>query len=179
MHGEVEGLTPGNALIVDPNKPFRKLNAFGNSFLNRFVCTEHTGCTRIPISPVEGETWRWTEYERFWKKFYFTSPSSGGVWNGRGERRKQRNNWKWQFVLSLEFQESMPNIWDGCTFLICGKMEKRSDIARQGDESLYIFITVWCSGTMWELDKGGRASMGRQTNEVSRVKESLSKTLTC
>lgn len=38
MHGDVEGITPGNALIVDPNKPFRKLNAFGNTFLNRFQC---------------------------------------------------------------------------------------------------------------------------------------------
>ncbi|MGH0161500.1 UNVERIFIED_CONTAM: hypothetical protein FKN15_040997 [Acipenser sinensis] len=35
MHGEVEGLIPGNVLIVDPNKPFRKLNPFGNTFLNR------------------------------------------------------------------------------------------------------------------------------------------------
>ncbi len=35
MHGEVEGVIPGNALIVDPNKPFRKLNPFGNTFLNR------------------------------------------------------------------------------------------------------------------------------------------------
>ncbi|KAJ8266603.1 hypothetical protein GJAV_G00132390 [Gymnothorax javanicus] len=38
MHGESEGLVPGNALIVDPNKPFRKLNPFGNTFLNRFQC---------------------------------------------------------------------------------------------------------------------------------------------
>nr|XP_014352838.1 PREDICTED: EH domain-containing protein 3 [Latimeria chalumnae] len=35
MHGEVEGIIPGNALVVDPKKPFRKLNAFGNAFLNR------------------------------------------------------------------------------------------------------------------------------------------------
>lgn len=35
MHGEVENVIPGNALIVDPNKPFRKLNPFGNTFLNR------------------------------------------------------------------------------------------------------------------------------------------------
>lgn len=35
MHGEVESVIPGNALIVDPNKPFRKLNPFGNTFLNR------------------------------------------------------------------------------------------------------------------------------------------------
>ncbi|NXE57502.1 EHD2 protein, partial [Casuarius casuarius] len=38
MHGETEGITPGNALIVDPKKPFRKLNPFGNTFLNRFMC---------------------------------------------------------------------------------------------------------------------------------------------
>lgn len=35
MHGETEGTVPGNALIVDPEKPFRKLNPFGNTFLNR------------------------------------------------------------------------------------------------------------------------------------------------
>ncbi|XP_067170628.1 EH domain-containing protein 2 [Apteryx mantelli] len=38
MHGDTEGITPGNALIVDPKKPFRKLNPFGNTFLNRFMC---------------------------------------------------------------------------------------------------------------------------------------------
>ncbi|KAK1795769.1 hypothetical protein P4O66_008835 [Electrophorus voltai] len=37
MHGDIEGLIPGNALVVDPKKPFRKLNAFGNAFLNRQV----------------------------------------------------------------------------------------------------------------------------------------------
>lgn len=35
MHGDVPGVIPGNALVVDPNKPFRKLNPFGNTFLNR------------------------------------------------------------------------------------------------------------------------------------------------
>uniref|UniRef100_A0AAA9S2K2 EH domain containing 3 n=1 Tax=Bos taurus TaxID=9913 RepID=A0AAA9S2K2_BOVIN len=35
MQGEMEGIIPGNALVVDPKKPFRKLNAFGNAFLNR------------------------------------------------------------------------------------------------------------------------------------------------
>ncbi|KAK1171415.1 EH domain-containing protein 3-like isoform X1 [Acipenser oxyrinchus oxyrinchus] len=40
MHGDVEGIIPGNALVVDPKKPFRKLNAFGNAFLNRFVCAQ-------------------------------------------------------------------------------------------------------------------------------------------
>ncbi len=36
MYGDQEGLIPGNALVVDPKKPFRKLNAFGNAFLNRW-----------------------------------------------------------------------------------------------------------------------------------------------
>uniref|UniRef100_A0A8C5WLC1 EH domain-containing protein 1 n=1 Tax=Leptobrachium leishanense TaxID=445787 RepID=A0A8C5WLC1_9ANUR len=40
MHGPVEGVLPGNALVVDPNKPFRKLSAFGNAFLNRFMCAQ-------------------------------------------------------------------------------------------------------------------------------------------
>ncbi|XP_010868821.3 EH domain-containing protein 2 [Esox lucius] len=40
MHGEVEGLIPGNALSVDPRMPFRHLNSFGNTFLNRFQCAQ-------------------------------------------------------------------------------------------------------------------------------------------
>ncbi|XP_018409823.1 PREDICTED: EH domain-containing protein 1 isoform X1 [Nanorana parkeri] len=40
MHGPVEGVVPGNALVVDPKKPFRKLSAFGNAFLNRFMCAQ-------------------------------------------------------------------------------------------------------------------------------------------
>ncbi|XP_060249616.1 EH domain-containing protein 1-like isoform X3 [Ovis aries] len=35
MHGPTRGVVPGNALVVDPRRPFRKLNAFGNAFLNR------------------------------------------------------------------------------------------------------------------------------------------------
>uniref|UniRef100_A0A8V5GML2 Uncharacterized protein n=1 Tax=Melopsittacus undulatus TaxID=13146 RepID=A0A8V5GML2_MELUD len=40
MHGDTEGIIPGNALVVDPNKPFRKLHPFGNAFLNRFHCAQ-------------------------------------------------------------------------------------------------------------------------------------------
>ncbi|XP_041044382.1 EH domain-containing protein 3 [Carcharodon carcharias] len=40
MNGDVEGMIPGNALVVDPKRPFRKLNAFGNAFLNRFMCAQ-------------------------------------------------------------------------------------------------------------------------------------------
>ena len=35
MHGPTEGVVPGNAPVVYPRRPFRKLNAFGNAFLNR------------------------------------------------------------------------------------------------------------------------------------------------
>nr|XP_034953288.1 EH domain-containing protein 4 [Zootoca vivipara] len=37
MHGDTEGSIPGNALVVDPKKPFRKLSRFGNAFLNSNV----------------------------------------------------------------------------------------------------------------------------------------------
>lgn len=40
MHGEVDGTIPGNALVVDPKKPFRPLSKFGNAFLNRFQCSQ-------------------------------------------------------------------------------------------------------------------------------------------
>ncbi|XP_032533385.1 EH domain-containing protein 2-like, partial [Chiroxiphia lanceolata] len=40
MHGDTPELIPGNALVVDPKKPFRKLSPFGNGFLNRFVCAQ-------------------------------------------------------------------------------------------------------------------------------------------
>lgn len=38
MYGDVEGIIPGNALTMDPKKPFRHLDPFGNAFLNRWYC---------------------------------------------------------------------------------------------------------------------------------------------
>lgn len=40
MYGSQEGIIPGNALVVDPKKQYRPLAKFGNSFLNRFQCSQ-------------------------------------------------------------------------------------------------------------------------------------------
>ncbi|XP_026104593.1 EH domain-containing protein 3-like, partial [Carassius auratus] len=53
MYGEQEGLIPGNALVVDPKKPFRKLNAFGNAFLNRFICAQMPNPVLDSISIID------------------------------------------------------------------------------------------------------------------------------
>ncbi|KAK2848188.1 hypothetical protein Q7C36_009870 [Tachysurus vachellii] len=53
MHNDMEGIIPGNALIVDPNKPFRKLNPFGNSFLNRFQCAQMPNQVLESISIID------------------------------------------------------------------------------------------------------------------------------
>ena len=39
MHGDQDGIVPGNALVVDPSKQFHPLTKFGNAFLNRFQCS--------------------------------------------------------------------------------------------------------------------------------------------
>ncbi|KAJ8287364.1 hypothetical protein COCON_G00000230 [Conger conger] len=53
MYGENEGVIPGNALVVDPRKPFRKLNAFGNAFLNRFICSQMPNQVLQSISVID------------------------------------------------------------------------------------------------------------------------------
>ncbi|KAL6463471.1 hypothetical protein MHYP_G00278620 [Metynnis hypsauchen] len=53
MHGDIQGVIPGNALVVDPNKPFRKLNPFGNTFLNRFRCVHFPSQVLESISIID------------------------------------------------------------------------------------------------------------------------------
>ncbi|CAG0883341.1 unnamed protein product [Cyprideis torosa] len=38
-YSDQEGTVPGNATVVDANRPFRPLAKFGNAFLNRFRCS--------------------------------------------------------------------------------------------------------------------------------------------
>lgn len=40
VHGNHDRVIPGNALVVDSQRSFRSLSAFGNAFLNRFSCAE-------------------------------------------------------------------------------------------------------------------------------------------
>lgn len=53
MHGETDGVIPGNALVVDPKKPFRPLSKFGNAFLNRFQCSQVNSSVLKGISIID------------------------------------------------------------------------------------------------------------------------------
>ncbi|KAI4483702.1 hypothetical protein M0804_007962 [Polistes exclamans] len=53
MYDEKEGVIPGNALVVDPNKQFRPLSKFGNAFLNRFQCSTVSSPVLKGISIVD------------------------------------------------------------------------------------------------------------------------------
>ncbi|XP_047741072.1 EH domain-containing protein 3-like [Hyalella azteca] len=39
-YNHTEGIIPGNALVVDPKRPFKALSKYGNTFLNRFQCSQ-------------------------------------------------------------------------------------------------------------------------------------------
>ncbi|NXL70358.1 EHD2 protein, partial [Leptocoma aspasia] len=54
MHGRDGDVIPGNVLVVDPQKPFRNLAAFGNGFLNRIFHWNFTISYPVfsPIFPI-------------------------------------------------------------------------------------------------------------------------------
>lgn len=53
MHGDTDGVIPGNALVVDPKKPFRPLSKFGNAFLNRFQCSQVASSVLKGLSVID------------------------------------------------------------------------------------------------------------------------------
>lgn len=53
MYEESDGVVPGNALVVDPKKPFRPLSKFGNAFLNRFQCSHLSSKVLKGISIID------------------------------------------------------------------------------------------------------------------------------
>lgn len=76
MYDDKEGVIPGNALIVDPQKQFRPLTKFGNAFLNRFQCSTVNSPVLKGISIVDtpgilsGEKQRVSfDTPGFWSRF--------------------------------------------------------------------------------------------------------------
>lgn len=53
MSADQDGIIPGNALVVDPQKQFRPLSKFGNAFLNRFQCSTVTSPVIRSISIID------------------------------------------------------------------------------------------------------------------------------
>lgn len=75
MYDEKEGVIPGNALVVDPNKQFRPLSKFGNAFLNRFQCSTVVSPVLKGISIVDTPGILSGEKQRV-SSLLFTIPSS-------------------------------------------------------------------------------------------------------
>jgi len=72
MHGDAEGVIPGNALVVDPKKQFRPLSKFGNAFLNRFQCSTVNSPVLKGISIVDSPGILSGEKQRVDRGYEFT-----------------------------------------------------------------------------------------------------------
>ena len=72
MHGDTEGVIPGNALVVDPKKQFRPLSKFGNAFLNRFQCSTVNSPVLKGISIVDSPGILSGEKQRVDRGYEFT-----------------------------------------------------------------------------------------------------------
>lgn len=153
MHGEVESVIPGNALIVDPNKPFRKLNPFGNTFLNRWVHGFYSQCVVQWL--LFRESNRYRELQR-----------------GRG-RRGRRDNSR-VFFSSLEFLVLVPNFRAGRHLPYLRKNGERKRYHPRGWWKP-MYSDRNCKVRTFK-DKGQRASQplgGEDKNKRSRMCEAL------
>lgn len=149
MHGEVEGVIPGNALIVDPNKPFRKLNPFGNTFLNRweeFIYSQC--CVMVPLREPDADEIDGTMWER----------------ECREEEIAER------FLVHRNFKSLCQISERGGPFLICGKNGERERYRpRQWWKLMY--SDRICSVRKFKVEVRGLhgPSGQRQTSEVTDI----------
>lgn len=101
MHGPTEGMVPGNALVVDPRRPFRKLNAFGNAFLNRYPSLALGGTTRARVPTLPRPPPRRPLSTRPGR-----DPSATSLWDRVPCRFAQKSHpwvWEWASLATLEF----------------------------------------------------------------------------
>lgn len=132
MHGDTEGVIPGNALVVDPKKQFRPLSKFGNAFLNRFQCSTVDSPVLKGISIVD----------------------SPGILSGE----KQRTDRGYEFTGVLEwFAERVDRIillFDAHKLDISDEFRRSIEALRGHDDKIRIilnkvshfqFIAVWLS----------------------------------
>lgn len=107
MHGAQERRTPGNALAVSADKPFRGLSQFGTGFLSKLECKSFTGS--VPPFPC---------YARCNCVF---EPSAGEEGpDGRERAREGDGSVGYSTVLMwgvfLGFVEEMPFLPPPCSF---------------------------------------------------------------